>query len=340
MKFNDARQALFFTSEGGNKVRCGLCPHNCMIAPGCAGRCNVRVNRDGILYSTVWGHPGGINIDPIEKKPLYHFLPGSDAFSIGTAGCNLDCAFCQNHDLVSTLPGNMPFIPLTPETVVSRARANNCKTIAFTYNEPTVFAEYMMEIAQEASTTEQKCVTVTNGFISRRVMRDVYRNIQGANVDLKSFEPSFYKEYCKGRLEDVMLAIIELAELGVHLELTTLIIPDLNDRVDLMHAQAAWIRDSLGMDTPLHLSAFFPSHRLLKIRPTSVDTLETLAEAARDEGLRYVYVGNAKSRFNNTVCRKCGKTLIERQGLTVTATSLTRQGTCPACGTELPAVLF
>lgn len=340
MQIDTGIQALFFKTEGGDKVRCGLCPHGCVIAPDSAGRCNVRVNRKGILYSTVWGRPGAISVDPIEKKPLYHFLPGSDTFSIGTAGCNLDCAFCQNHELVCSLPGQMPFISMEPDKLVARARSNNCRSIAFTYNEPTVFAEYMMAVAETAARSELKCIAVTNGYISRNVIRDVYRNIHAANVDLKSFEPSFYREYCKGRLEDVMRAIVEMAELGIHLELTTLIIPDLNDRPEVMRAQAAWIRDSIGMDTPLHLTAFFPTHRMTKLRPTSVQTLEDLAQVASEEGLRHVYVGNTKSRFNNTKCHKCGRVLIEREGLHATAISLTPRGDCPSCGTELAAVLF
>jgi pyruvate formate lyase activating enzyme len=198
----------------------------------------------------------------------------------------------------------------------------------------------MMSVAEVASRTEIRCVAVTNGFVTRTVIRDVFRNIQAVNVELKSFEPSFYREYCKGRLEDVMRAIVELAELGLHIELSTLVIPDINDRPDVMRAQAAWIRDSIGMDTPLHLQAFVPTHRMTMIRPTALETLETLARVASDEGLRYVYVEDPASKFHHTRCRKCGRVLIERDGDTATSISLSPEGVCPTCGSEVPAVLY
>jgi pyruvate formate lyase activating enzyme len=280
-----------------------------------------------------------MDVDPVEKKPLYHFLPGSDVFSIGTAGCNLDCNFCQNHALTHSSPDDLPQRVLDPEHIVAAAKANECRSIAFTYNEPTVFAEYMMDVADAAVAAGVHTIAVTNGFITRAAVRDVYRKINAANVDIKSFDGSFYREYCKGSLTAVLNAIVAMADINMHIEITTMVIPGINDTEKLITNEALWIRDNLGMDTPLHLTAFHPAHKLTGSPRTPVSLLEDLAVIARAEGLRYVYVGNAESESNHTWCPKCKRRLVERRGLEMVSMDLTADGTCPGCGAEIPIIL-
>lgn len=335
MNIDGAGQAAFFTSEANGNVRCHLCPHGCVIARGSAGKCNVRMNQDGVLYLTVWGRPAALQIHAIESMPLYHFLPGTETFCIGTAGCTMDCAFCNTSEIVSLLPNDLPFIPLDPEAVVTRARDNGCATISFAFNEPVACAEYMMAVSREAARTELKCVAFTNAFISRPVIRDVFRDIHAANVGIKAFEVTMYRDFCKGRLDDVLRSTLELAELGLHLELTMAVIPGLNDSTRAMQAMAAWIRDSLGMDTPLHLVPFQPSHRLTTIRKPDTQSIDKLAAAARNEGLRHVYGGTPDSAFCDTKCHKCGRVMIHRNGSTFMSIDVPASRKCPDCGTPL-----
>lgn len=335
MNIEGAGQASFFNSEANGNVRCHLCPHGCVIARGSAGKCNVRINHDGVLYLSVWGRPAAMRICSVESMPLYHFMPGTDTFCIGTAGCTMDCAFCNTSDIVSSLPSDLPFIGLEPEAVVARAIENGCASISFSFNEPVACAEYMMAVSREAARTELKCVAFTNAYVSRPVMRDVFRDIHAANVGIKSFESAFYRDFCRGRLDDVLRSTLELAELGLHLELTMLVVPGQNDTSRAMQSMAAWIRDSLGMDTPLHLIPFQPAHRLTTIRQANTKSVDALAAIARSEGLRHVYGFTPDSTYRDTKCHKCGRVLIQRNGSTVTSIDVPASKKCPDCGSSL-----
>lgn len=332
------RTALFFNQAENNRVHCGLCPHGCVIPEGQVGKCLVRRNSGGVLFTTIWGRPGAMTIDPIEKMPLFHFHPQTDTFAIGTAGCNLDCSFCHVHELAHSMPTDLEQIEMTPEKIVYAAQANKCRSISFTFNEPTVCAEYMMNVSETAARGDLKSVAVTNGFITRSAIREVFRHVGAVSVELKGFDPTFYREQCHGTLTDVLHSIVEMAELGIHVEITTPIIPGMNDSARSIRTEASWIRDSLGMDTPLHLTAFTPAYRLAHVQKTPVALIENLAQVAMGENLRYVYAGGVKSALNNTKCHKCGKVVVERDGFHVKSLKLVSGNLCPACGAHLPFI--
>jgi len=292
------------------------------------------------MVNLVWGRPGAMSVEPVGNLPLYHFLPRADAFCIGTAGCPLDCSFCRTHELARTMPLDMQFMLMPPEKVVFAARENKCRVIAFTFNDPTACAEYMMDVSEAAARADIRTVAVTSGFITRFAIRDVYRHVQAAVVDLKSFDPAFYRDHCRGQLSDVLQAIVEMAELGIHIELVTTIIPGMNDSARSIRSEAAWIRDSLGMDTPLHLNAFTPAYRLSNVRKTTLESLESLAREALGESLRYVYIADQKSPRIHSYCHKCGNRVVGREGGYAKSVDLRSGAVCPACEAQLPFVLW
>jgi len=333
------RVASFFNPSENNRVHCTLCPHGCVIPDTKAGDCLIRCNDNGVLYTTVWGRPGEISVGPIEERLLFHYLPGSRVFSMGTPGCNMDCSFCPCHELARSEAPDMVQLEMGPDRIVDAAQSNRCRAIAFAFNEPVVYAEYLMEISAAASRADIRSVAVTNGFITRSAIRDVFRHVSAAIVEIKAFDPTFYREQCRATLTDVLHATVEMAELDIHIELATTIIPGLNDSDRAMRTQASWIRDSLGMDTPLHLKVFKPVYRLANVRETQLNTLERLAEVARAENLRYVYVDGVKSAWNNSRCHRCGSPLIERDGHEISSIRFEADCLCPGCGTALPFVL-
>jgi len=332
------RTALFFNQAENNRVHCGLCPHGCVIPVGQAGKCVVRRNSEGVLFTTVWGRPGAMSVDRIETHGIFHFQPDTDVFSIGTAGCNLDCSFCPTHELANTRPPDIDYLEMGPEKIWYAAKANKCRVICFDTAEPAVNAEYLMVVSEEAARADLRTVAVTNGFITRSAIRDVFRHIAAVSIELKGFDPTFYREQCRGTLTDVLHAIVEMAELGIHVEIQTPVIPGLNDSARSMRTQASWIRDSLGMDTPLHLTTFKPVHRLVGVAQTPVALMEKLAQVAKAENLRFVYVDGARSDMNNTCCHKCGKIVVERDGSRVKSNRLVSGNLCPACGATLPFI--
>lgn len=327
------KTALFYRKEKDNNIRCTLCPNNCYIKPGAIGTCKVRKNEEGKLVTLVYGRPCAVHVDPIEKKPLFHLLPGTNSFSISTVGCNLHCGHCQNWEISqkSEILGNK----LEPKDVVTQAIDSGCKSIAYTYTEPTVFYEYVLDIAKLAKQKGLKNIMVTNGYINSEPLKKLYRYIDAANVDFKAFDNDFYVK-CGGRLDPVLDSMKMIHKLS-WLELTNLIIPGLNDHPGMIEKMVDWISENLGKDVPLHLSRFFPHYKMKNKSPTDVKTLMRSYEIAKKK-LNYVYVGNLLTeKSENTNCPKCGNLIIERKAYHVMQNKL-KDGKCYSCGSDVKGV--
>jgi pyruvate formate lyase activating enzyme len=333
------KEALFYEKLDKMKVQCHLCPNNCIILHGKRGSCRVRENRGGVLYSLVYGLPCTAGVDPIEKKPLFHFLPGSRSYSIATPGCNLHCKWCQNWQISQRGPDEVPCFKMDPEEVVANAVKNDCKTIAYTYVEPAIFYEYVLDTAKLAHKAGIANVMVTNGYINQKPLRKLYKHIDACNVDLKGFTDEFYREYCGGKLQPVLDTIKTVHKMGVWLELTTLLIPGLNDSEDMIRKMCAWIKKELGPGVPLHFSRFFPYYQMAHVPPTPPESLKRAYEIAKEEGLKYVYVGNIQMEdMEDTSCPKCGKKIIDR-GMMFTVDSVKmKAGKCGFCNAKIDGV--
>jgi pyruvate formate lyase activating enzyme len=331
------RADLWRVWRGGPPVHCFLCAHHCRIAPGESGLCGVRENKDGVLYTLVYGRPVSTAVDPIEKKPLFHFLPGSRSLSLATVGCNFTCAFCQNSE-ISQMPrdqGRVVGRLLTPRQVVEEALVENCASISYTYTEPTVFYEYARDCARLASAEGIKNVFVTNGYMTAEMLADIDGDLHAANVDLKSFSDDFYRELVGARLMPVLDSIRRLHEMGAWIEVTTLLIPGRNDGEDELRALASFLV-SLSPDIPWHVSRFYPAYNLMDVPATPVASLERALRLGREAGLHYVYAGNVPGhQSESTVCPACGEVVIERQGFRMVRNGIS-EGGCSQCGTKLP----
>lgn len=331
------KEAMYYEKLGGEKVRCLLCPRRCVIPNKKRGFCRVRENRNGILYSLVYAKPCAVHVDPIEKKPLFHILPGTKSFSIATAGCNLACKFCQNWQISQASPEEVSYENLLPEDIVRLAKSTGSDTIAYTYTEPTVFYEYMLDIAKLVQQTDMLNVMHSAGFINEEPLRELCRYIDAANIDLKGSD-KFYDELCLGRRADVLRTLQILKEEGVFVEITYLIIPTLNDNMDYVKETCQWIKEHLGPDTPLHLSRFWPTYMMKNLSPTPLPTLEKAREVALKTGLRYVYIGNIPGhKGETTYCPFCGKILIERIGYDIVEYNI-KDGRCKFCGKEIAGI--
>jgi pyruvate formate lyase activating enzyme len=319
-------------------LQCQLCPEECVLEDYQVGRCRVRINRDGRLYSLVYGKPCAVHVDPIEKKPIFHMLPATTAFSLATAGCNLSCKFCQNWEISQASPEKTRSSDLSPEGVVDLAVERGCRSIAYTYSEPVVFYEYMFDTAREAHRRGLRNIWVTGAYINAEPLRELAPYIDAANIDLKGFTEDYYREVCGGRLQPVLDAIELSAKLGILVELTNLIVPTLNDDLHLIREMCLWIRQTLGPDVPLHFSRFHPQYRLRKLPPTPLETLWKAHEIALECGLHYVYTGNVPyDERSNTFCPSCRRRLITRVGFFVTENRL-RGGACPFCGAAIAGI--
>jgi pyruvate formate lyase activating enzyme len=332
-------EARFYEKLEGKKVRCHLCAHECLIGDGRRGICGVRENRGGVLFSLVYGKLISEAVDPIEKKPLFHFFPGTKTFSIATVGCNFTCLHCQNYS-ISQLPGDGREIVgemVSPERVVALARQTGCRSIAYTYTEPTIFLEYAMDTAKLASLEGLKNVFVTNGYITPEALRAMRPYLDGANIDLKAFSDEFYRTVCGARLQPVLDSIRFYKELGVWVEVTTLVIPNHNDSEEEISKIAHFLAD-IDADLPWHVTQFYPTHRLRDQPRTPVKTLEKARQIGIEAGLRYVYQGNVPGGGGeNTYCPGCGKPVIERFGFMIQGYAL-EHGRCPACGEPVSGV--
>jgi len=331
------KEALFY-KKLGNKVQCLLCPRECIIQNEKRGFCKVRENKNGKLIALVYSRPCSIQIDPIEKKPLFHFLPGHRSYSIGTAGCNLHCTYCQNWQISQSRPEDVPSLDLPPKAVVDDAILNNCKSIAYTYTEPAVTAiEYVIDTAKIARKKRLKNVIVSNGFINEEPLKDLCKYIDAANIDLKG-NAEFYKKMTGAWIEPVLNSLKILKEKNVWLEVTNLIVPGYNDTDKELRQRCEWIKENLGEDVPLHFSRFFPYYKLTNIIPTPQGTLEKAKEIAIKTGLKYVYIGNIFiDGAENTYCSKCKTLLIERRGFEIIQNNIKRGGKCK-CGEKIAGV--
>jgi pyruvate formate lyase activating enzyme len=334
-----AHEALLYHKLDDKSVACDLCNHRCEIAPGRRGKCGVRENQKGNLVSLVYAKAISCGLDPIEKKPLFHFHPGSYSLSIATVGCNFRCVFCQNSD-ISQMPRDRQTIigqDLPPNRVVEEAKRHRCRSISYTYTEPTIFFEYAYDtgtLAHEAGILNN---FVTNGYMTPEALDMLHGVLDAANVDLKSFREEYYAQYCGAHLEPVLTSIRTLKEIGIWIEVTTLIIPGLNDSDQELQDIAGFLAE-VGVEIPWHVSRFFPHYHMTDIPPTPLETLERAYEIGKRAGLRYIYGGNAPGRVSeSTVCHNCGTNLIERIGFEVTANRI-RGSRCPTCSTEVAGV--
>ena len=331
-------EASWWEPEGNGRVHCFLCPRHCHIHPGQSGFCFIRINQDGKLYNLGYGAPAALQIDPIEKKPLNHFLPGTRVFSMGTAGCNMGCFFCQNWDISKSHQDQVNSQHVSPEDVPLLAQKYGCESIAFTYNEPTIWGEYVIDICKAAKRAGLKTVMVTNGYITREAFHDIYDHVDAANVDLKAFTEKFYGKITLTHLEPVLETLQWLkSETKVWVEITNLMIPTLNDDPAETRKLAEWIGSNLGPDVPLHFTAFHPDFKLQDKPKTPAETLHRARAIAREVGLHYVYEGNIFSDGGNTSCPECGAVLIRRSWHEVLENRL-RDGKCGECGERIEGV--
>jgi pyruvate formate lyase activating enzyme len=339
------KEARWYEKLGDGKVRCGLCPHNCVVSPGNRGACGVRENRDGVYKTLVWGNPCAIHVDPIEKKPLFHFHPGANAFSLATAGCNLRCKFCQNWDISQVRPEETPNVKLAPEDVVRAAREAKTDIIAFTYSEPTVFSEYVLDTARLARSEKLDTVTISNGFIEKAPHEELLAVLSAIKIDLKSFDDKFYTEITAGKLAPVLATLERLAEKKTWFEIVYLVIPSLNDDLSKIKDMSRWIHKSLGLNVPLHFTAFHPSYKLKNLPVTPPSTVRAARDTALSEGLKFVYCGNIPGDpGENTFCPSCRKVVVGRYGYFVMEKHLKdvsremKEAKCEYCGESIPGI--
>jgi pyruvate formate lyase activating enzyme len=309
-----------------------------VIAPGERGICRVRENRAGRLYSVVYGNPCAVHVDPIEKKPFYHFLPSANAFSIATAGCNLRCLYCQNWNISQVPPEETENVDLPPEEVVRYAQESAAPVIAYTYSEPIVFYEYVMACARLGREAGLYSAVISAGFVEPEPLRELCRAVDAIKIDLKGYDAGFYRKVCSAELAPVLRTIETVYETGVHLEIVNLVVPGLNDSLEQLRDLARWVAKELSPAVPLHFSRFMPQYKLTNLPPTPVETLDQAHQVAMEEGVRFVYVGNVPGHAaNNTYCPACGKEIIVRQGFSVTEYHL-RGGKCAYCEAAIPGV--
>ncbi|MFP5204424.1 MAG: AmmeMemoRadiSam system radical SAM enzyme [Acidobacteriota bacterium] len=333
------RVARFYETLPGRRVRCRLCPRECVVAPRQRGYCGVRENRDGILYTLVHSRVCAAQVDPVEKKPLFHYLPGTTAFSIATAGCNVNCKFCQNWDISQSRPEKAHAEYAPPRRVAELARQAHCPTIAFTYGEPVVFAEYLMDTADAGHAAGLRSLVVSNGYIQHAALLEAYGRMDAVKIDLKAFSESYYARIVSGALKPVLESLVTLRELGKWTEIVYLAVPGLNDSDGELRGLAQWIRANLGAEVPLHFTRFHPEYRMQDLPMTPVATLERAKAIADAEGLHYVYIGNVPGHpGQNTYCPGCGGLLVERTGFTAGRMLIGRDGACPFCARLIPGI--
>jgi pyruvate formate lyase activating enzyme len=335
---NSYVHGAWFWNNSCHGVVCNLCPKKCFLPEGMKGYCRVRVNMGGRLYTLVYGRPAAVHIDPIEKKPVFHLLPGSRTFSLATAGCNLSCDFCQNWSLSQGEPEALPFQRLLPQQIVSAARQYGCSSIAYTYSEPVVFYEYMAETARLAKQAGLYNVVITGAYINPEPLKRLLPDLDVVKIDLKGFDRKYYRQVVGGSLEPVLKALEIVANSGVQLEVVNLVVPGRNDSPEQLALLCRWVRDKLGPETPLFFSRFMPCYRMPNYPKTPVSELRNARNMALREGLKYVYLGNVTGdEGENTYCPNCGFLLIRRVGYAVLYNKL-KHGHCPRCREAIPGI--
>ncbi len=333
------KEGLFWEPLDKQRVRCNLCRHRCIIPEGKTGICGVRKNAGGRLYSLNYGKLVAIHIDPIEKKPLYHFLPGSQALSIACVGCNFRCKFCQNWDIahIPILLGKIVGDEFPPEKVVSTALRYRTPVIAYTYTEPTVFYEYALDIAEKAVEFNIRNVFVTNGYIEEKPLEEIAPFLHAANIDLKGWDKKFYASVIGARRDEVLKSIKHYKRLGIWIEITTLLIDGFNTKEEDIDNLTRFIVNELGEGTPWHISRFYPAYKMRNVPPTEIETLKKAEEIGKKNGLKYIYIGNVYGMGEETRCPVCGKVLIRREGFELVENRLI-YGRCPHCKTKIEGV--
>ena len=332
------KEAMFYDKLSGKRVQCKICPKQCKVGDRERGFCGSRENRNGTYYTLVYGSAAALNIDPIEKKPLFHFLPGARAFSLGTAGCNFDCKDCQNWELSQARPEQVDSHKLPPSKVIQLARQYHCQVIAYTYTEPVTFYEYMHDTAMMGRGEGLRSVMISNGYINRDPMVKVAQYLDAVKVDWKGVTEEFYKKYCLGTLQPVIDTISRVKKLGKWLEIVYLVVPTLNDSPKDIRMMAKWTKKYIGADTPVHFSRFIPHYQLKNLPPTPNSTLERCHDIAREQGLNFVYLGNVPGhKYESTYCPKCGAVVVKRWGFEIKHNKL-KDGKCPKCGRTIPGV--
>lgn len=343
-KASDLREAMFYEKLPGGMARCTLCPcspitNNCGIlseAQVCV--CHVRVNYGGKIYVTNYGKPCALHIDPVEKNPIYHMTPGKKSLALAAAGCNLECKCCQNWQMSQVGVDEIKSFRLSPSQVVANAKENRCSNIAYTFTEPAIFYEYMLDIAREAKKAGLRNCMVTGGYINEEPLRQLTPYIDTFSVSIKGFTEDYYKNYCRGRLETILNALRVLKRHNAWTEIVILVIPTLSDDLKQIGSMCQWILENMGPMTPLHFSRFWPSYKLKNLPQTPVSTLERARDTALSRGLKYVYIGNVPGHEgNNTFCHKCGKCIIQRISFKIIK-NLVAGGKCPYCGTTIPGI--
>ncbi len=333
-----SKEAYHYKKVADDQTVCGICPHTCILAPGDRSICRSRVNIDGTLYSLVYGNPCTVHVDPIEKKPLYHFLPGSRSFSIATTGCNLRCLNCQNWEISQRKPHEVRTAELFPEDVARSALKAGCASVAYTYSEPITFYEYTLDSARAVKAAGVYNVMISAGYINKGPLETLCQVIDGANINLKSFSDRIYRQLNGARLDPVLNTFKILHAHGIHFEMTNLVVPGYVDDPDMVKRMCGWILENLGPDHPLHFSRFFPQYKLDRLAPTPVSILEEFRELALRAGIRYVYLGNVPGHAgNDTRCHQCGKLIVRRKGYRIAEFHI-ENGKCKFCGVAIPGV--
>ena len=331
-------EAMYYKKLKDDRVECELCPRGCKVADLERGYCGVRENRNGKYYTLVHSRVCALNVDPIEKKPLFHYLPGTGAYSIATAGCNIECKFCQNWQISQFRPEQVDNMRLTPEEVVRFAKEKKCKTIAYTYSEPVIFYEYMCDTARVGKREGVGSVMISNGYIKKKPLVELCKVLNAVKIDFKGFTEKFYKETCSGELKPVLESLTTLKETGIWFEIVVLVVPTLNDSEKELKAMCLWINKNLGSDVPIHFTRFHPTYKIKNLPPTPVKTLEKARDIAIESGLNFAYTGNIPGHpGENTYCPGCKEIVIKRIGFTILRNSL-KDSKCGNCKHPIPGV--
>lgn len=330
------RAAMFYKKLEGNMVQCQLCPHNCTIPENKRGICGVRHNKEGRLFTLVYNKPCSLSADMIEKKPFYHFLPNTLSFTLATVGCNLKCQHCQNFSISQIKPEDLEVKDVPAEKIIDLALEKKCKSIAYSYTEPTIYIEYALAIAKKAKNAGLKNVAVSNGYINKEPLLEFCKYLDAVNIDLKSFNDLTYRKICSAKLEPVLNTLKILKENKIHIEITNLLIPTINDSDQEIKKMCSWILENLGSDIPLHFSKFYPMYNLKNLPPTPIEALEKARKLALNNGLKYVYIGNIPGHpASNTFCPKCKALLILRDS---SIENKIKGGECPNCNQKIYGV--
>jgi pyruvate formate lyase activating enzyme len=333
------KEALLYDKLNGN-VNCHVCARTCIIAPTKRGFCQTRENIDGKLYTLIYAATSSVAVDPIEKKPLFHFYPGTTVFSLGTVGCNFRCKHCQNWTISQATLDDISTREILPEEAIRLTKEYGCKSIAWTYNEPTIWLEYTYDCAKLAKKDDIKTVYVTNGYMTEESFNLMKPYLDAANIDLKGMSDKFYQELCSAKLQPVLDTIKRMYENKIHIEITNLLIPGYNDSEELIRDLVKFMVEEVGVEVPLHFTRFFPYYQLSQVPPTSVETLQKAHKIAKETGMKYVYIGNVPTEDGEkTFCPECGELLIDRDGFQIMDDKLKKSRKCPKCGARIDIVV-